>query len=309
MEDGPAETTDKLANGQSCITASACQSDFCADGVCCTTACTEICSRCNQTDALGTCTAIASNEDPDSECGVEPAMSCGTEGTCDGTGRCKLHPTGTECAPSSCSNGVVTHARTCDGAGLCREMTTSDCNPFVCGPTVCLTTCDGNEDCLPPNTCVGGSCRLKPLGADCSAAVECASNLCQQGVCCSTTCDRACQSCAVAGARVAAPTSGAARIRSNSARRTTARAVAAMVSATAAAAVASTRRERSASRRAALAASSSPPVFAMEWAAASPEPRGAVRRQPAEPPEAASRPAPPTPSASPPTPAAATFVA
>jgi hypothetical protein len=63
----------------------------------------------------------------------------------------------------------------------------------------CLTTCSTERDCIAPNICNAGQCTKKPLGTTCTGGTECASGLCQQGVCCSSSCTGTCRSCALSG--------------------------------------------------------------------------------------------------------------
>ena len=63
----------------------------------------------------------------------------------------------------------------------------------------CANTCTTNADCTPPNICNNGSCGKRRLGRVCTTNDDCNSGICQQGVCCSTTCTGTCRSCALPG--------------------------------------------------------------------------------------------------------------
>ena len=45
-------------------------------------------------------------------------MTCGNDGTCDGTGQCRLRPIGTRCGAGHCEgDAVVVEQMICDGRG------------------------------------------------------------------------------------------------------------------------------------------------------------------------------------------------
>src|SRR5439155_13985937 len=71
----------KLSLGQPCTLPSECASNFCADGVCCDSACGTTCHACNQAVTLGTCSPV---------------------------------PQGTRCAAAMCSGDNALAARACD---------------------------------------------------------------------------------------------------------------------------------------------------------------------------------------------------
>jgi hypothetical protein len=125
--------------GAACQRANECLSRFCTDGVCCQTACTELCRSCNLAGSAGICTPIRAGEDPDDECPTDPATSCGRDGSCDGQGACRMHPAGTLCVSQSCSGSTLSLARTCDGAGVCQPATTMAC-PYGCAGTGCAAS-------------------------------------------------------------------------------------------------------------------------------------------------------------------------
>jgi len=187
-------------NGAACAAPSDCQSAFCVDGVCCDSACTGTCLSCNTTGGAGHCTPVPAGQDPRNACADQGAPSCGTNGACDGTGACARYVAGTACTPPSCAGGVLTMAGVCDGAGTCAHGAAVSCTPFTCAdPTRCATICASDADCTPPFTCTGGTCGRQPLGAPCVTNAACNSGFCADGVCCSSACTGACQSCANPG--------------------------------------------------------------------------------------------------------------
>jgi hypothetical protein len=194
--------------GATCATKEECQSNFCEQGVCCQTACTGICKSCALSNSRGVCSNIAAgNPDISARCSDQGAMSCGTDGFCDGKGACRLYGAGTICLGASCpkTQSTQTNARTCDGLGVCQAATTKACAPYLCdGTAMCLGTCTGDQDCLAPNICDPQTSRcgkLKRLGQSCTATTDCLTgNFCVDGVCCATSSCVLCQACNVGAA-------------------------------------------------------------------------------------------------------------
>jgi len=157
--------------GASCADSSECVSLLCVDGVCCDRACTSTCEACTSTKkgsgADGTCGFIADARDPDKEC-----------------------------APQSCTAGVVTKAQLCDGAGACRTDGTIACSFYSCVGTICGSTCATDPDCLPSGFCSGTTC-VGDLanGSACTRTSQCKSGFCADGVCCDTACGGPCEAC------------------------------------------------------------------------------------------------------------------
>ena len=189
----------KRPNGATCTAAAECGSGFCEQGTCCLTACTGSCRSCGLSGSAGTCVLVPAGDDPLGQCADSGASTCGTDGACDGGGYCRLYASGTICVAQSCSGATYTPARTCNGTGTCQTTTTSSCGTFVCGATVCKTSCTADADCAAPNVCVAGACTKKPTGIACGASGECQTGFCQQGYCCATACAGTCQSCGLAG--------------------------------------------------------------------------------------------------------------
>ena len=186
--------------GVACGANGECGSGFCAQGVCCMTACGGTCQSCALTGTVGTCTMVQNGTDPLNQCADLGATACSTDGSCNGAGACRLYAAGTQCAMPTCTGTTFTQARTCNGTGTCQTVTASSCAPFACGTGgACRTTCTTTADCASPNTCTGTSCGLLPVGSTCSAPAQCNSGFCEQGVCCMGACTGTCRSCAVAG--------------------------------------------------------------------------------------------------------------
>jgi hypothetical protein len=189
--------------GSTCTTAAECGSGFCAQGYCCNQACTGTCKSCAIAGSLGTCSNVANGTAPTpaTQCVATAATSCGLDGMCNGAGACRFWATGTQCAAGTCVGSTLTPQRTCDGAGVCRSVTSTLCDPFQCASaTACKTACTtAAADCVAPNSCISMSCGKLPNGAACTIPGECNSNQCAQGVCCSTACSGTCVSCALTG--------------------------------------------------------------------------------------------------------------
>jgi hypothetical protein len=183
--------------GDTCACASDCESGFCADGVCCNTACDETCKACNTQGARGMCSFVPAGLPPTrSTCATEAPETCGTDGTCDGKGACRKHEMGTVCAKGACDGAGTAARKVCDGAGVCGAEDLV-CAPYSCDPTktACFDKCVTNSDCAPGVTCVAGSCGPKMKGAVCTAGTECLSGFCVDGVCCDGECKGGCVSC------------------------------------------------------------------------------------------------------------------
>jgi MYXO-CTERM domain-containing protein len=160
----------KKANGLKCAAAEECGSNFCVDGVCCGSSCTDACYACNLS-GNGTCTGILTG-------GTDPnaATPCAAPNYCASDRKCTVgkKPNGavctgdTECGSNFCIDGVC-----CESAcqGKCRSCSnaTGTCKPVADGM-------DPRKDCAGSNmicggTCDGaGACRFKPSGLACSDA-------------------------------------------------------------------------------------------------------------------------------------------
>jgi len=174
--------------GTACSAGSECGSGQCVDGVCCNVACGGQCEACDVGGSVGTCVPAA-------------GAPHGSRAACGGTGPCKAvcngsdrttcgaYPgTSTVCAAASCSTGTATPTRTCDGLGNCAAVSTSSCNPYVCGPTSCKSSCGADTDCVAGYFCSGTTCVLKQLaGTTCTLPNQCQAGNCVDGVCCTTS--------------------------------------------------------------------------------------------------------------------------
>lgn len=189
--------TTKKAMGQACGCNAECATDFCVDGVCCSSACTGGCMACNVPGLSGTCAPVPAGVPPvvPSQCKAGPAASCGLDGTCDGNGACRSYPDGTMCSAGTCEGTQIIGAKMCR-AGQCLAGGNVICAPYLCNAATgsCFDTCASNAQC-DGKTCVAGSCGKKAIGALCSGASDCESGFCADGVCCNLACTGACLSC------------------------------------------------------------------------------------------------------------------
>jgi hypothetical protein len=125
-------------------------SGFCADGVCCDTACTGLCQACTAAKQGGgndgTCGNITT--------GTDPANECAGTAVCNGAGACKL-PNGLACfANGDCVSGICVD-------GVCCNIT---CN-LVCQACTAAKKGAGTDGTCgniaagadPDNECTGGS--------------------------------------------------------------------------------------------------------------------------------------------------------
>jgi len=152
----------KKPNSDSCNDGSECNSGHCSDGVCCNVDCAGACTSCNVPGAAGICSALpAGAVDQHQQCNDQGAMSCGTNGLCNGTGACQLYPASTVCAPAACSGTDLAPARVCDGQGTCVPTVASACpSKFACDPAngVCFTSCTTKDQCIRGAACHAPKC-------------------------------------------------------------------------------------------------------------------------------------------------------
>jgi len=188
----------KRANAAGCTDNRQCVSGFCADGVCCTSACNGACEACAEAGNVGQCIAVTgSPRSAHPPCtGEVIGGDCGT--ACLGTNRkaCEYRPAGNNCSADRCTSGVETHLSTCDGLGRCGDVP-KVCGAFACGSTACRSTCAVTADCAAGFVCKSGTCLPAPgLGQACSDAAPCAAGLfCTDGVCCGVAACPAGESC------------------------------------------------------------------------------------------------------------------
>ncbi len=147
--------------GTACLTTCNASSDciagaYCNAGACApkqaTGTCTEnddctsgVCGVPGQGTLQYCCSEVCSTTDP----------ICGATG-CSPTGACVYPDMTVTCGlPQACVGSTQTNATQCDNSGHCPAPTTIDCSPYICSvlSPVCLTGCQGNNNCS-----VGGFC-------------------------------------------------------------------------------------------------------------------------------------------------------
>jgi hypothetical protein len=223
--------TPRTVNGGTCAQSTDCASGVCSGGVCCDRACDGACESCALAGAAGKCTP-KDESTPSPACGsftcngidrqcpgsCTSSRQCAKGLYCD-TGKCiPLKVQGTcsqngECASGFCADGVCCD-KACTGSCDACDLPGKDgqCLPIPSGslgaPSCAPLTCNGTlADCpvlcssgCPSTTfCSGEYCSAKrPAGTVCSAANQCVSGFCNDGVCCDKACDGACDACSVA---------------------------------------------------------------------------------------------------------------
>ena len=197
----PSDAPSLLTLGSPCSVSNACASGICADAVCCDKACTG-CNACAQAltgQPSGTCAPVISGKNAHNFCKDETTTKkCGNDGTCDGAGACRNASTSVVCTDSSCNGSVYTPVSTCDGKGACVAVKTQDCAPFLCAQTGCSKTCVTATDCDDPTAyyCdANRTCAAKlSNGKTASSGSQCTSGVVADGVCCNKDCT-GCSAC------------------------------------------------------------------------------------------------------------------
>ncbi len=202
----PGTVSASKGQAESCSCNAECQTGlFCADGLCCTSACGQTCKACNLPSSLGVCDFFPPGRKPDdpSVCTASTPATCGQDGTCDGNGGCRKYMEGTPCK-AACDGDGITGFLTCDGNGKCSEPGSPPfCPPYTCDPATssCTYTCTTNSQCAAGQQCVAGRCGKSINGAACQSSDDCLSTFCVGasanvlGVCCNIACSDACWSC------------------------------------------------------------------------------------------------------------------
>ncbi len=187
----------KKPMGQACGCHEECNSGFCVDGVCCSSACGGPCLACNVQGSMGQCTPVPDGQPPvdPAQCMKQPASSCGFDGLCNGLGGCRRHPDGTECAPGRCAGNGIVGGKQCND-GSCSAEATVACFPYGCdgSSNKCFARCTSDSQCA-GEPCRDGQCGKKSPGAVCQTGAECESGSCADGVCCNVACSGPCVSC------------------------------------------------------------------------------------------------------------------
>lgn len=179
--------------GDTCSAAEGCAAGLtCVDSICCNNACGDACMACNVPGLLGTCSPVPAGSMPaHSTCNAESQASCGRDGACDGSGKCR-NWFNVVCKTGSCTAGMGIGDSRCDGKGACVAPAAIACDPYKCNSagTACLGSCTVDGDCVMPNPCnltvTPGSCGPKNNGLPCTKTADCKTGNCVDTVCCDT---------------------------------------------------------------------------------------------------------------------------
>jgi MYXO-CTERM domain-containing protein len=161
-----------------CATGSECESGFCADGVCCDSACDAPCHSCVLFPIIGKCTRAPAGVDLRHDC--YPVVNCLR--TCGGNGQCIGAGPGVLCLPPRC-NGRSAGLGPAYCPDLGAECPSDASVPFDCSPYACIeafgacrSDCRTNDDCAEGYACdIDGSCVTPPApdaASGCGVTVE-----------------------------------------------------------------------------------------------------------------------------------------
>ena len=163
--------------------------NFCVDGFCCNSACGGSCVFCGFPGSRGRCTNTpAGVPDPRAACADTGAAVLRHQRQLQRQPRLPALP---QRHPLPGRQLRRRQQPRDPGRDLQRRPAASRRPPPPAPPSAataraCGASCANDGQCVAPAICQNGSCGSKPLGALCSAAAECASNFCAQGVCCAT---------------------------------------------------------------------------------------------------------------------------
>ena len=211
----------KLSTGILCTLDGDCDSTHCVDGVCCSTACTGNCNRCNVASSIGTCTDVAS--DCTGNCDICSSGNCIANATlC--TGNCDVcSGSGTAYSCAASASLCTGDCDTCSGSGTAYNCAASDALCSTCyyctgsgtifncaavaagtsgyGCTALHYRCDGNGLCTAPktNTCIQIGARPHGQGTCTALCPARGYTGCANGAWpnCTTlwSCDQECEAC------------------------------------------------------------------------------------------------------------------
>ncbi|MEW5738014.1 MAG: hypothetical protein AB1938_03755 [Myxococcota bacterium] len=152
------------ANGEACQSSPECTSTFCADGVCCDSACTGSCDRCNLPNRGGACSPAPAN-DPG-------APACGGSIVCNGNlPDCPILCS-SGCPPNTFCSGMYCAAKKTAGApcGAAGECLSNFCVDGVCCDSACAGACDACSVAAGAPT--NGACALLGAARVCRATAN-----------------------------------------------------------------------------------------------------------------------------------------
>jgi hypothetical protein len=187
---------DKKANGKDCMTGIDCGSGFCVDSICCNSTCTGVCQACNVAGSLGKCVnALPGSQDVNSMPACAGAQYCDSAATCQSGLKANGLTCGdmTECGSKNCVDGVCCDSACGDACYSCNlPGTPGTCSGLFAGATDGVA-CKAPQYCTAMHTCTTGK---KANGTTCLLENECGSNSCVDGVCCESSCQGDCRTCA-----------------------------------------------------------------------------------------------------------------
>jgi hypothetical protein len=183
--------SDRQLDGQSCGSGERCESGFCADGVCCHTACDGLCEACNLPGTEGTCSPLPAGTPDDQVVDGDGKAWCADKGGC-GTipGNCfqcedgvkNGDEVGVDCGGSSC-NAKCGIGSPCAPDGAAPGCVSGYCVDGYCCNTPCDNACEACSVPEHPGLCLPlapGVPDICPTDTECSTVGTCARGIGQE---------------------------------------------------------------------------------------------------------------------------------
>ncbi len=94
--------------------------------------CAGTCASCALTGSVGTCSSVPPGQDPLNQCADQGVATCGTDGSCNGSGACRKYASGITCVTASCATTTSDAGRDLQHGRCMRDARDMSCAPYIC---------------------------------------------------------------------------------------------------------------------------------------------------------------------------------